>query len=117
MLGGKAAREEKRGGWGAWGGWVQTVLQDDASSCRVARCVCVCVSPVGRGVPRESVCVRTLTDEAAAVFPGGCIVHVVVCCAGMNGSAVRSAADGHWRNPPSPPGASRLRREGTTSNI
>lgn len=57
MLGGKAAREEKRGGWGAWGGWVQTVLQDDASSCRVARCVCVCVCRLWVGACRASQCV------------------------------------------------------------
>ena len=57
---------------------------------------------------RPSTRAPTLT-EAAAAFPGGCIVHVVVFCAGMNGSAVRSASDGHWRNPPLPPGASRVR--------
>ena len=47
--------------------------------------------------------------EAAAAFPSGLIVHVVVFCAGMNVSVVRSAGGGHWRNPPSPPGASRVR--------
>ena len=57
---------------------------------------------------RPSTRAPTLT-EAAAAFPGGCIVHVVVFCAGMNGSAVRSAADGHWRNPPLPPGVSWVR--------
>ena len=55
--------------------------------------------------------------EAAAAFPSGLIVHVVVFCAGMNVSVVRSAGGGRWSNPPSPPGASRVRGEGTTSNI
>ena len=47
--------------------------------------------------------------EAAAAFPSGLIVHVVVLCAGMNVSVVRSAGGGRWSNPPSPPGASRVR--------
>ena len=47
--------------------------------------------------------------EAAAAFPSGLIVHVVVFCAGMNVSVVRSAGGGRWSNPPSPPGASRVR--------
>ena len=55
--------------------------------------------------------------EAAAAFPSGLIVHVVVFCAGMNVSVVRSAGGGRWSNPPSPPGASRVRKGGPTSNI
>ena len=55
--------------------------------------------------------------EAAAAFPSGLIVHVVVLCAGMNVSVVRSAGGGRWSNPPSPPGASRVRKGGPTSNI
>ena len=55
--------------------------------------------------------------EATAAFPSDLIVHVVVFCAGMNVSVVRSAGGGRWSNPPSPPGASRVRGEGTTSNI
>ena len=55
--------------------------------------------------------------EAAAAFPSGLIVHVVVFCAGMNVSVVRSAGGGRWSNPPSPPGASRVRGGGPTSNI
>ena len=52
--------------------------------------------------------------EAAAAFPSGLIVHVVVLCAGMNVSVVRSAGGGRWSNPPSPPGASRVREGGPT---